>query len=206
METVACPDCDLLQRVPELALGDKARCPRCACTVASRMAEPIDMPLALTVAAAIALLVANTFPLMDLSAVGRRASTTIIGGAYEMWVQGEQITAVIVAFCAVIAPAAFVLFMLTVLLAARRPPAPRWVGELLRGAESMAPWSMNEMMMLGILVALIKIAELATVEAGAGMYAMGALVLLFPAIMATFDPEEIWQRVEWADESTPVGR
>ena len=53
--------------------------------------------------------------------------------------------------------------------------------------------------MLGILVALIKIAELATVEAGPGMYAMGALVLLFPAIMATFDTEEIWQRVQWAD-------
>ena len=42
--------------------------------------------------------------------------------------------------------------------------------------------------MLGILVALIKIAELATVEAGIGMYAVGALVILFPAIMVTFDP------------------
>jgi paraquat-inducible protein A len=159
------------------------------------------MPLALSVTAAIALIVANTTPLMGLSVVGRQASTTIIGGAHQMWLQGEEITALIVAFCAVIAPAGYILFMLTVLLAARRPPAPRWVGELLRGAEHMQAWSMNEVMMLGILVALIKIAELATVEAGAGMYAMGALVLLFPAIMATFDTEEIWQRVQWADGS-----
>ena len=57
--------------------------------------------------------------------------------------------------------------------------------------------------MLGILVALIKIAELATVEAGIGMYAVGALVILFPAIMVTFDEDEIWQRVEWADGSLP---
>jgi hypothetical protein len=35
------------------------------------------------------------------------------------------------------------------------------------------------------------------------MYAVGALVLLFPAIMATFDPDEIWQRVQWADGSAP---
>ena len=68
--------------------------------------------------------------------------------------------------------------MLAVLLAARRPPAPRWVGELLRWAEAMQPWSMIEVMMLGILVALIKIAELATVEPGIGMYAVGALVVL----------------------------
>jgi len=90
-----------------------------------------------------------------------------------------------------------------VLLAARRPPAPHWVGEMLRGAEFMQNWSMNEVMLLGILVALIKIAELANVEAGIGMYAVGALVLIFPAIMATFDPDEIWERVEWADGSAP---
>jgi paraquat-inducible protein A len=203
METVACPDCDLLQNIPELPPGGKARCPRCGFTVASRSANPVDLPLALTVTGLILLIVANTSPLMSLSAVGRYASTTIIGGAYEMWVEGEQITAAIVAFCAVIAPAGYILFMLAVLLAARRPPAPQWVGEMMRGAEFMQPWSMNEVMMLGILVALIKIAELASVEAGVGMYAVGALVLLFPAIMVTFDPEEVWRRVEWADGSPP---
>ena len=201
METVACPECDLLQRLPVLPPGSKARCPRCGYMVASRTTDPVDRPLALTITALIALIIANTTPLMGLSAVGRSASTTIVGGAYDMWRQGQEVTAMIVAFCAVIAPTAYLLFLLTVLLAVRRPPAPHWVGELLRWAESMRPWSMNEVMLLGILVALIKIAELATVDAGIGMYAVGALVLLFPAIMVTFDPSEIWRRVEWADGS-----
>jgi paraquat-inducible protein A len=170
------------------------------------MAEPIDLPLALTVTAAIVFVIANTAPLMSLSAVGRYASTTIGGGAKEMLFRGEAITAMIVAFCAVIAPAGYILFMLTVLLAARRPPAPAWVNEMLRGAELMKPWSMNEVMLLGILVALIKIAELASVEPGIGMYAVGALVILFPAIMVTFDEDEIWQRVEWADGSPTPSR
>ena len=79
-----------------------------------------------------------------------------------MWVAGAaRSPAVIVAFCAVIAPAIYILFMLTVLLAARRSPAPPWVGEMLRWAQHLQPWSMLEVMMLGILVALIKIAELA---------------------------------------------
>ena len=203
MKTIACPDCDLLQRLPDLPVGGKARCARCACNLAFRLAEPIDLPLALTVTAATVFIVANTSPLMSLSAVGRFASTTIIGGAYDMWFLGEGITAVIVAFCAVIAPAAYIIFMLTVLLGARRPPAPQWLGEMLRGAEFMQNWSMNEVMLLGILVALIKIAELANVEAGIGIYAVGTLVLLFPAIMATFDPDEIWRRVKWADGSPP---
>jgi paraquat-inducible protein A len=54
--------------------------------------DPLDRPLALTLAAALVFIVANT--------------------------------AAIVAFCAVIAPGGYILFMLTVLLAVRRPPAP----------------------------------------------------------------------------------
>jgi paraquat-inducible protein A len=141
---------------------------------------------------------------MDLSVVGRSASTTIAGGAYEMWMQGEQIVGVLVAFCAVIAPGGYILFMLTLLLAARRSPPPAWIGEMLRWVHHFQMWSMLEVMMLGILVALIKIAQLATVEAGVGMYAIGALMLLFPAIMVTFDDRELWQRVEWVDGETPL--
>jgi paraquat-inducible protein A len=203
METIACPDCDLLQYLPQLPPGGKARCPRCNNTLATQPTDSLDRALAFTLTAAIVFIVANTSPLMGLSAVGREASTTIIGGAYQMWLQGQQVTAVIVAFCAVIAPASYILFMLTVLLAVRRPPAPRGVGEMLRWAHSVQPWSMNEVMLLGILVALIKIAELATVEPGIGLYAVGGLIVLFAAIMVTFHPREVWKRVEWADGAAP---
>ncbi len=203
METIACPECDLMQRIPELPPGAKACCARCGQTLATHSSDPIDRPLALSVAALFALIVANSAPLLGMSAVGRSASTTIIGGAYRMWLEGQELTALIVAFCAVLAPAGYILFLLTVLLAARRPPAPQWVGAMLRWADSMRPWSMLEVMLLGILVSLIKIAELATVEAGIGLYAVGVLVLLFPAIMANFDADEIWRRVRWADGEAP---
>jgi paraquat-inducible protein A len=203
-DSVACPDCDLLQRIPTLPPGGRARCLRCDCFLAKQSSGPSDLPLALTIAAAIAFVVANTSPLMDLSVVGRVASTTIAGGAYEMWLEGEQIVGVLVAFCAVIAPGGYLLFMLTLLLAARRSPPPRWIAELLRWAHHFQVWSMLEVMLLGILVALIKIAQLATVQAGIAMYAVGALVLLVPAIMVTFDARELWQRIEWVDGEMPL--
>ncbi len=201
--SVACPDCDLLQRIPPLPPGGKARCVRCGFGLAKQPAVPSELPLALTVAALIVFILANTSPLMDLSVVGRTASTTIVGGAYEMFLQDEKITAVLVAFCAVIAPGGYLLFMLTLLLASRRSPAPFWVGEMLRWVNHFQIWSMLEVMMLGILVALIKIAELATVAPGIGMYAVGALMLLIPAILVTFNERELWQRVEWVDGEAP---
>jgi paraquat-inducible protein A len=151
--------------------------------------------LALTVAALVALIVANTQPLMELHVVGRFASTAIAGGAYEMWMQGQRLTGVLVAFCAVIAPTLYILFMLTLLLAARRSVVPAWAGEMLRWVGHLQVWSMLEVVMLGILVALTKIAELATVEPGIGMYAFGAAILLIPAVLGKLDEHGLWRRI-----------
>lgn len=201
--TVACPDCDLLQHLSPLEPGEKSRCLRCDSLLAKRPVGPEGFCLALTVTAAVAYVLANTSPLMDLSAVGRSASTTIAGGALEMWRENEQLTGALVAICAVIAPGAYLLYMIALLLAARLSPVPRWVGGMLRSIHHFEMWSMLEVMLLGILVALIKIAEVATVEPGIGMYAVGALVVLFPAIIVTFDEREIWQRLEWYDGEMP---
>ena len=203
LDTIACPDCDLQQSIPPLPPGGRAHCPRCNVIVARNPVDPIELPLALTVAAAIVYLIANLTPLMGLSAVGRESKTTILGGAIEMWNQGSEITALAVAFCAVIAPGAFIAFMLVVLTAALEPPAPRWVGRMFRVAAWMQPWSMTEVMLLGILVALIKIAQLATVVPGPGMYAIGVLVGLLAAVGSTFDAHVIWTRVVWADGTVP---
>ena len=197
-EAVACPDCDLLLRIPDLPPRAEACCPRCGCLIARQPSGPKVLPLALTLAAIFIFMLANALPLMDLSVVGRTASTTIAGGAYEMWNQDEELAAVLIAFCAVVAPGGYLLFMLTVLLGARRTPAPHWVGEMLRWASHFRIWSTLDVMMLGILVALVKIAELATVTPGAGMYAVGGLLLLLPAITFTFDARDLWHRIEWA--------
>ena len=78
METIACPECDLLQHLPELHPGAKARCSRCGCVVATRTADPIDRPLALTLASLITLIIANTAPLMGLSAVAADLAPVIL--------------------------------------------------------------------------------------------------------------------------------
>ena len=204
-ESVACPDCDLLQRLPSLPPGGRAACPRCHRILLKRPSGGPDLPLALTIATLICLFVANTLPLMELHVVGRFASTTIAGGAYEMWLQGQRLTAVLVLFCAVIAPAFYIVFMLILLIAARAPRIPQWAGEMLRWVGHLQVWSMLEVVMLGILVALTKIAELATVEPGLGMYAFGACILLIPAIVTNVDKHELWHRVQWREPLQSTG-
>ena len=90
-------------------------------------------------------------------------------------------------------------FMLVIQLAAAREQPPRWMAVLLRYQPTARTWSMIEVMMLGVLVALIKIAELATVVPGTALFALGALVFVLAWMQSSFDPREIWERIEWTE-------
>ena len=57
--------------------------------------------------------------------------------------------------------------------------------------------------MIGVLVALIKIADYAKVIPGVALFAVAALVFILAAIQASFDPRDVWDRVEWAEEEAP---
>lgn len=205
-EPVACSACDLLQVVPPLLPSSKAHCPRCGFVLAAGATQAPSRALSLTIAAGITYLVAQTSPLLALSAAGRHSSTTILGGASQMWSDGHEITAVLVALCTVVAPAIYIAFMLIVLLAVRNPPAPPLTGVLLRIAEAVRPWSMSEVMLLGILVALIKIAQIASVAPGVGIYAVFVLMVLLAAIPSSFDARRLWERIEWDDPAARLDR
>jgi paraquat-inducible protein A len=202
-DVVACLECDMLQRIPAIPPGGTVCCPRCGHKLATFRPGSLERTTALAVAAAIAFLITNMEPLMTLSVAGRQVSTTIAGGAWQMWEQGEKITALLIALFAVVAPVLQIGFMLAILLSVRRPPAPRWVGTLLRWVEIAGAWSMVEVMMLGILVSLVKIAALAKVAPGAGIFAAGGLIVLLAAMSSSFDVREAWSRVRWINGEWP---
>ena len=198
---VACHACDLLQRLPALVPGESARCPRCDTELWRPVADSLDRTLALALAAAVLYVVANTVPMLGLSAVGHEASTTVLGGCRQLWHDDEQIVAVLVLIAAVIAPALQIGFVLAIVVGARAARVPRWVGTLLRFHPIAQTWSMIEVMLLGVLVAVIKIAELATVTVGMALVLLGGLVVLLTWMQTTFDPREIWNRVGWESDA-----
>jgi len=199
---IGCPHCDLLQRLPELAPGASARCPRCDKELWRRREDSLNRTLALTLGAALLYIVANSVPMLGLTIVGREASTTVIGSANHLWQNGQQMVAVLVLLTAVIAPALQIGFMLAIVLGAHRERPPRWVGTLLRHHPTTRTWSMIEVMMLGVLVALVKIADYATVIPGIALFVLWVLVFLLAAMQSNFDSREVWERIQWAEAGT----
>jgi paraquat-inducible protein A len=198
---IACLHCDLLQRLPELEPGASARCPRCDKELWRHREDSLNRTLALTLAAAVLYVVANSVPMLGLTIVGREASTTVFGGVEHLWEDGQQIVAALVFFTAIAAPALQICLMLAIVLGAQRERAPRWVGALLRHHPTTRIWSMIEVMMVGVLVALVKIADYATVIPGMALFVLWVLVFVLAGMQASFDPREVWERIEWAESA-----
>ena len=201
---IACLDCDLLQRMPDVPPGASVRCPRCDKELWRHRTDSLNRTFALTLAALVLYLIANVVPMLGLTAAGHEAFTTVIGGAQQLWLDGQQMVAVLVLFAAVVSPGLQISFLLLIVLGARLQRPPVWIGIFLRHLHFTRTWSMIEVMLLGVLVALTKIADYATVILGTALFALFALVVLLAALQSCFDPREVWQRIEWVEkESIP---
>jgi paraquat-inducible protein A len=201
---VACPNCDLLQKLPDLTPGELSRCPRCETELWRRREDSLNRSLALTIAAAVLFIITNTMPMLGLSAVGHQSFTTVFGGAELLWEHGMHVVSALVFFSVIVAPALQISLLLVVLLGVHCKLPPAWIGSLLRHVPFTRLWSMLEVMLLGVLVALTKIAEYATVIPGHAIFTVGGLVVLFAALQSIFDPREVWQRIEWAEARARV--
>jgi paraquat-inducible protein A len=195
MERVACPDCDLLHAHVVLRKDEDARCVRCGTVLPIPAAASGDAGLALVATAAVIFAVAVAAPLMQMSDLGQATSTTLAGSAVAMWREGSPVTAVLVALCAIVAPALQLTLVLAAGVGAARTPAPRWAGSAARLARIVTPWAMPEVMLLATLVAYVKISELAHASPGIGMYATGAVAALLAFARNTADPPTVWARI-----------
>jgi paraquat-inducible protein A len=193
---IACHDCDLLSRLPELPEGTSAWCARCGALLRKRRRNSIERTLALTIAASVLYAVANVFPFLSFEMQGRVTQTTLASGVFDLWQQGVHGIAVLVGFTAVAAPLAQLALLLYVLLPVHLGRVPWQMHRMFRLLRRIQPWSMMEVFLVGILVAVVKLADLAEVVPGLALWAFGGLIVVLAGALATLDPEAVWERLE----------
>jgi paraquat-inducible protein A len=198
-EFLRCLDCDLLQLVPHLEVGESARCPRCGVTLHTRKRDSIDRTLALVIAALALWACSNFLPFMTFEFKGQSDSNTIATGVRILYERGFGELAVLIAFTSIAAPIIYIVGMLYVLVPIRMGARPWKLGLLFRALVWLRPWSMLEVYLLGALVAIAKLAELASIDPGPASVAFVVLILVWIGIAVTLDPREVWDRA-WEDQ------
>jgi paraquat-inducible protein A len=188
---VICEHCDAVYQRRALARREVASCATCGSVVYQAQDLNVHQRLALSVTAAVAFLIANICPVITINLRGLESHTTLWQAAMAL-AQGDAAPiAVPTAAVAVLVPLCQILILIYVLLFARTGRRAPGFAQAMKMLNILRPWSMVEVCMLGILVAVIKLSSLVQVYPGAGVWATAGLMILM-TLIAGRDVSQLW--------------
>ena len=197
-DIVCCQACGLVQEVEPARPGVLQECPRCGATVSEYRSSSVVPTAALSVAALILYVPANLYPILSMERYGAYSESTVWGGVTGLANAGYWFVATVVFIASMVVPL-FKLAGLLFLVVTTQLGTPRWRRlrtQIYRFIDVIGPWAMLDVFLLAVLVALVRLGQLATVLPGRGLIAFTAVVVLTLLASAAFDPRLIWKQKE----------
>jgi paraquat-inducible protein A len=169
-------------------------CPRCGSDLHRREPDSIGHTWALTVAALILYIPANYFPVLTVVQLGAGAPSTILGGVVELFDAGMYPLAALVFFASIAVPVLKLISMITLLITTQAGYTHRLHDRavLYRIVNTVGRWSMIDVFMISILVALVQFGAAVTIDPGIGGIAFALVVITTMFAAEGFDPRLMW--------------
>ena len=179
---VNCHHCGALYRRVPLAPAQWSRCVRCDEVLENYSAFNPAAWLAIIISGIITFVVANLFPVATLSFQGSDQATTFLGAVRATWHAGYPEVSVLTGLVGFVLPLSMLLLFVFLFVPLALGRAPRYFDVALRLVEWVRPWCMVPVFLLGTLVAVVKLVDLAQLTIGLGLYATAASAVFFTAI------------------------
>ncbi|MCY1292292.1 Paraquat-inducible protein A [compost metagenome] len=198
---LVCAECHQLNRITDEQ--SQQQCRRCDAKLHARRPNSIARSWALLITATILFIPANLLPIMTVNFFGNGSPATIMGGVISL-IQADMIPIALVVFIASTLVPTFKLVGLALLLYSvqRHQPMPPHQRILMyRFIEWVGRWSMLDIFVIAILVALVNFGNLASIEADLGATAFASVVVLTMLAALTFDPRLIWDNTNLDDKN-----
>lgn len=194
---IACHECDLIHKLPDIPDGGAARCLRCDATLYRPRKDSLNRTLALTIAGIILFVIANTFPFIGFNIQAQIRETTLATGIYELYHQEMGIIATLVLITVVIIPLISLCCLLYILIPLQQQRVPKFLAPVFRLYLFLKPWGMMEIFLLGILVSGFKLIKMAAIIPGLSLFAFSILILVLSTIVTTLDEHIIWEKIDY---------
>ncbi|MGJ0431404.1 paraquat-inducible protein A [Methylobacter sp.] len=192
----ACAECDLLLNPAQPAMGDKAQCPRCGYLLQRPRKQSIERTFALSIAGLILIFPANLLPLIGIKVLGNTRDGTLWSGVATLYQEDMWAVAILVFLSSILFPLVNIVLSLLVSghLYFQKPNRllPRWM----RWLQHIEEWAMLEVYTLGIIVACVKLASMAELRFGFGLYAFVTLLIVNAMLASSLDQYLFWRRIE----------
>lgn len=188
-----CHDCDLVQETPPVLPGEIARCIRCQAILERHRTNSLDRSLALALTGFILFIMSNLFPLLSLKAGGLELDSTLLSSSIELFRIERPFLALLVFFTTILFPLISLSGMVFVLGSVKIGHNSHWIGPIFRFLHSTEVWGMLEVFLLAIIVAGVKLGDIAEIIPGISLYSFFALVFVLAMLSSTLDPSDVWQ-------------
>jgi paraquat-inducible protein A len=198
----ACRACGKIQALPPPKAGNDRKCLRCGETMGSGRVH-MDLAVPLLAAASIAFVTILLLPLLRIELEGRHADGGLMTGVsgflhYNMWPMA------LFAFgCVVFAPLGRVATLLFAIMCVQNHRRPPYLARLYRFSESLRPWCMLDVFLVGSLISMTKLRDLVRVEMAPGLWILMGLVWCLALFDTFFDRHRFWDFIQAPVDVTP---
>ncbi|WP_417536194.1 PqiA/YebS family transporter subunit [Methylophaga sp.] len=188
-----CPTCGLIHALDK---GSDNHCLRCGEPLHARAPKSLQRTLALLITATIFYIPANVYPIMTTTNFAQEKNSTIMAGVIDLIEHGSWPIALVIFIASILVPIAKLIVLswlcLTVNNAHQLSQLARL--KLYRITEFIGRWSMVDVFVVAILVALIHAGDLISVTPGPAALAFASVVVLTMLAAITFDSRLIWDK------------
>ncbi len=195
--------CHTCGKVSPVTLG---KCPRCGTHLHLRKPHSVQRTMALMAAAAALYIPANLLPIMTITELGESTENTIVSGLLSFWRSHSYPIALVIFTASILIPLLKIVALTWLSLAAtgKIRPTPGKLAKIYWFTELLGRWSMVDIFVVGILVALVQLGNYMTITPGPGALAFAGVVILTMFAAMSFDPRLLWDRLdEFPDPETP---
>lgn len=191
--------CHLCYKLAPVAMHE---CPRCGSSLHLRQPDGIQRTVALLVTASLLYIPANVLPIMITTQLGNKIESTILGGVVLLIQMGSIPVAAVIFIASVLVPIGkmVALSWLCWSVSRRQKTSHRQRTVLYRVTELVGRWSMTDVFVVTILVALIHFGGLLRITAGVASIAFGGVVIVTMLAAESFDPRLIWDHLGDEDD------
>jgi paraquat-inducible protein A len=186
----------------KLSPADLHKCPLCGSALHLRDSESLQKTVALVIAAMVLYIPANLLPIMTTTQLGTPTDSTIIGGVVLLIHHGSYPIAAVIFIASVIVPSGKLISICWLVSSVVRGQNTSYVQrtKMYRVTEFVGKWSMTDVFVVAILVALIQLRGLLIITAGPAAIAFGGVVIVTMLAAESFDPRLIWDQMEEAND------
>jgi len=180
----------------DLNAFDQQYCQQCHAHLHTISPYSIQQTLALLMTSVILLIPANFLPMMSTTFLGEKTQSTILGGVILLWQHQSYLVATVIFFASIVIPIGKLLALAWLCYEVRfRGFRSKYLGQkLYRLTEFIGKWSMIDVYVVAILVAMVQMGMIMKIEAGVAAIAFSGLVISTMLAALTFDPRLIWQQ------------